>query len=91
MQLGKTGTHLSHSSSFQVVQQRQKHSHVHLTAHPAGIKVHSLAIGAWQWGDISFWGYDTYGGYGEDEIRFVPGLLLQSPLVLYACKLLFAV
>lgn len=34
-----------------------------------GIKVNSLAIGAWQWGDKSFWGYDTYGGYGEDEIR----------------------
>ncbi|KAL3136261.1 hypothetical protein ABBQ32_007270 [Trebouxia sp. C0010 RCD-2024] len=34
-----------------------------------GITVNSLAIGAWQWGDISFWGYDTYGGYGEDEIR----------------------
>lgn len=31
--------------------------------------MNSLAIGAWQWGDKSFWGYDTYGGYGEDEIR----------------------
>lgn len=34
-----------------------------------GVKVNSLAIGAWQWGDVSFWGFDTYGGYGEDEIR----------------------
>lgn len=35
----------------------------------AGIKVNSLAIGAWQWGDASFWGFNSYGKYGEDEIR----------------------
>ncbi|KAK9831705.1 hypothetical protein WJX74_006595 [Apatococcus lobatus] len=34
-----------------------------------GIKVNSLAIGAWQWGDASFWGFGSYGNYGEDEIR----------------------
>ena len=49
-------------------------------AFATGIKVNSLAIGAWQWGDISFWGYDTYGGYGEDEIRsvYIPLLLLGT-------------
>ena len=47
----------------------------------AGIKVNSLAIGAWQWGDKSFWGYDTYGGYGEDEIRQVPTTFIAYILV----------
>ena len=35
-----------------------------------GIKVNSLAIGAWQWGDKSFWGYDTFGDYGDEQIRY---------------------
>ena len=44
-----------------------------------GVKVNSLAIGAWQWGDVSFWGFDTYGGYGEDEIR--QGCRLRATLL----------
>lgn len=37
--------------------------------YPTGIKVNALAIGAWQWGDKSFWGYDTFGDYGDEQIR----------------------
>ena len=43
--------------------------HVSESSFHAGIKVNSLAIGAWQWGDASFWGFNSYGKYGEDEIR----------------------
>lgn len=34
-----------------------------------GIKVSALALGAWSWGDRSFWGYGGYGNYGEDQVR----------------------
>lgn len=86
VQLGKTGTHLVHSFDQAAASKIQCYK---LTLHPTGITVNSLAIGAWQWGDISFWGYDTYGGYGEDEIRLIPGLLLPSASVsiLYSCNI----
>ncbi|KAK9799851.1 hypothetical protein WJX73_010006 [Symbiochloris irregularis] len=46
----------------------------------SGIMVSSLAIGAWQFGDISFWGYSTYGGYGEDQIRQAYRGIVESGL-----------